>query len=194
MEQNKKLHLSFNSPGVLIFAGICLIATLLGVISHGFLTQEFFMTSHTSLLNPLTYVRFFTHVFGHSGWTHFMSNMAFILLLGPLLEEKYGTKFIWEVIAVTAVATGIVSYLLFPNIALCGASGVVFAFILLASFTNFTEGEIPLTFVLVALIYLGEQVITGLTVQDDIANFAHIIGGIVGMIFGYYMNKRTNSK
>ena len=194
MEPNKKLHISFNAPGVLTFAGICLIATVLGMISNGFITQEFFMTFHSSLLNPLTYVRFFTHVFGHSGWSHFVSNMAFILLLGPLLEEKYGAKFIWKVIAVTAVATGIFSYIVFPNIALCGASGVVFAFILLASFTDFTEGEIPLTFLLVALIYLGEQIITGLTVQDDIANFAHIIGGIVGMIFGYYMNKRTSAK
>ena len=194
MEPKKKLHISFNAPGVLVFAGICLVATVLGMISNGFLTQEFFMTYHSSLLNPLTYVRFFTHVFGHSGWGHFVSNMAFILLLGPMLEEKYGAKFLWEVIAVTAVATGVFSYIVFPNIALCGASGVVFAFILLASFTDFTEGEIPLTFLLVALIYLGEQIITGLTVQDDIANFAHNIGGNIGKIFGYYMNKRAVSK
>lgn len=194
MESKKKLHIAFNAPGILTFAGLCLIATVLGMISGGALTQALFITYHSSLLNPMTYVHFFTHVFGHSGWSHFVSNMAFILLLGPLLEERYGTKFIWEIIAVTAVATGVFSYIVFPNIALCGASGVVFAFILLASFTDFSEGEIPLTFILVALIYLGEQVITGITVQDDIANFAHIIGGIVGMTFGYLMNKRTISK
>ena len=188
----KNIHISFNAPGVLLFAGICLIVMLLSTISGGFITEKFFMTYHSSLLNPLTYVRFLTHVFGHGSWTHFMGNMAFVLLLGPLLEEKYGAKFIWQVIAITAVTTGLVSYLLFPNIALCGASGVVFAFILLSSFTSFSEGEIPLTFILVALIYLGEQVITGLTVQDDIANFSHIIGGIIGMIFGYFMNKQAN--
>lgn len=194
MEKIKKFHISFNAPGVLIFVGLCLLATVLGMISGGVITQKFFMTYHSSLLNPLTYLRLFTHVFGHSGWSHFVSNMAFILLLGPLLEEKYGAKFLWKVIAVTAVTTGIVSYIAFPNIALCGASGVVFAFILLASFTNFSEGEIPLTFILVAAIYLGEQIITGLTVQDDIANFAHIIGGIIGMLYGYWANKRSAGK
>ena len=93
----------------------------------------------------------------------------------------------------TALVTGIVNYIFFPSVALCGASGVVFSFILLSSFTGFREGEIPLTFILVAVIYIGQQIFQGITVNDNISNMAHIVGGIVGAVIGYGLNKRPRS-
>ena len=85
----------------------------------------------------------------------------------------------------------ILNYVFFWNVALCGASGVCFAFILLASFTSFREGEIPLTVILVAVIYLGQQIYEGIVVQDDISNMAHVFGGIVGGIIGFSLNKKS---
>ena len=137
------------------------------------------------------YKGFFTHVLGHSGWEHYIGNAAYILLLGPMLEEKYGSKRIFQVIVITALVTGLVNYILFWNIALCGASGVVFAFILLTSFTSFKNGEIPLTFILVAIVFLGQQVYEGVFLQDNISNLSHVIGGIIGAIVGYKLNKKA---
>lgn len=170
---------------------MCFIATLLGVISNGKITQIVFMTYHSSLTNPMTYVRFITHIFGHSGWSHFIGNASYLLLLGPMLEEKYGSKELIEVIGITAIATGLVNYIFFWNVGLCGASGVVFAFIILASFTGFKEGEIPLTFILVAAIFIGQQVYEGIALQNDISNMAHIVGGIVGSVIGYSLNRKN---
>ena len=188
---HKKLKITFNAPITLGFVMICFIATLLGVISNGRITQTLFMTYHSSLTNPMTYLRFITHIFGHSGWSHFIGNASYLLLLGPMLEEKYGSKVLLEVMCITAVVTGLVNYVFFWNVGLCGASGVVFAFIILASFTGFKEGEIPLTFILVAVIFIGQQVYEGIAVQDNISNMAHIVGGIVGAIVGYWLNKKT---
>ena len=84
----KKLKISYNSPVVLTFVFACLIALIIGFLTRGKTTELLFMTYHSSLLNPMTYVRFFTHVLGHSGWEHFISNAAYLLLLGPMLEEK----------------------------------------------------------------------------------------------------------
>jgi len=186
----KKFKIKFNSPVVLIFVFVCLAATLLGELTGGKITRLLFMTSHTSLANPLTYVRFFTHVFGHSGWEHFVGNTAYILLLGPMLEEKYGSRTLIEVIALTALITGAVNYLFFRNTGLCGASGVVFALILLSSFTGFKRGEIPLTFLLAALIYLGQQILSGVFVADNISNLSHILGGLTGAFAGYVLNRK----
>ena len=186
-----KLRITFNAPITLGFVIMCFIATLLGVISNGRITQSVFMTYHTSSTSPMTYVRFVTHIFGHSGWNHFIGNASYLLLLGPMLEEKHGSKELIEVIGITAVITGIVNYIFFWNVGLCGASGVVFAFIILASFTGFREGEIPLTFVLVAVIFIGQQVYEGIAVQNDISNMAHIVGGIVGTVLGCSLNKKS---
>ena len=187
----KRLKLRFNAPVTLSFVSICFVATLLGIASNGEITKTLFMTYHSSFLNPMTYVRFVTHVFGHVGWSHFIGNASYLLLLGPMLEEKHGSKAILEVILITAVVTGLINYFFFLNIGLCGASGVVFAFIMLASFTDFREGEIPITFILVAAIFIGQQVYEGIAVQNNISNMAHIVGGIVGAIIVYGLNVKS---
>ena len=185
----KKLRITFNAPGVLSLVAISFLATLLNYITDGASGRMLFMTYHSSLLSPLTWVRAITHIFGHADWSHLIGNMSYLLLLGPMLEEKYKSSTLAIVIVLTALATSLVNYIFFPYIALCGASGVVFAFILLSSFTSFKDGEIPLTFILVALFFLGQQVYEGITVQDNISNTAHIVGGIVGGITGYVLNK-----
>ena len=186
-----KWKVTFNSPLILGFAAICFVALLLNFITKGNSNKLLFMTYHSSLTSPMTYVRFFTYVFGHSGWQHFIGNMAYILLLGPMLEEKYGSPQILLVMAITALITALFNYIFFQNVALCGASGICFAFILLTSFTNVKMGEIPLTFILVALIYLGQQVYDGIMVQNNISNMSHIIGGIVGSVTGFLLNMKT---
>lgn len=186
-----KRKIVFNAPVTLGFVLLCFVVTLLGVLSHGRITQMLFMTYHASLKDPMTYVRFFTHIFGHAGWDHFIGNASYLLLLGPMLEEKHGSGELLEVIGITAVVTGLVNYLFFWNVGLCGASGVVFAFIILASFTGFQDGEIPLTFILVAVIFIGQQVYEGIALQDNISNMAHIVGGIVGAVTGYVLNRKS---
>ena len=88
----KKFKISYNAPITLTFVIVCFIATILGVITRAAVTRVLFMTYRDSFANPMTYLRLFTHVFGHSGWSHFIGNASYLLLLGPMLEEKYGAK------------------------------------------------------------------------------------------------------
>lgn len=184
----KKIRISFNSPLVLCFALACSAVALAGAITGESSTAKLFSTYSAPLSDPLMYLRLFTHVLGHAGFAHLVGNMAYILLLGPALEEKYGARNLLLVILVTAAITGVIHNVLFPNTILLGASGVAFAFILLTSFTEFREGEIPLTVILVAVIYLGQQIWDGITVRDNVSNISHIIGGLVGSGAGYLLN------
>ena len=184
------IRITFNAPVTLAFVFTCFAVTLIGSLTGGHITRLLFMTYRSPLLSPLTWLRLLTHVLGHSGWDHFAGNMAYILLLGPMLEEKYGSLALLRLIAITAVVTGLLNFILFPGTALCGASGVVFAFILLTSFTGFRQGEIPLTFLLVAAVYLGQQAAQGLFVRDNISNLTHIAGGLIGAAMGYVLNRR----
>ena len=186
----KKVKISFNAPVTLGIFLICFVVTIIGITTHGRSTQFLFMTYHSSLANPLTYLRFFTHIFGHDGINHFIGNATYLLLLGPLLEEKYGSMNLIKMVCVTAFITGIINYVVSPNTALCGASGIVFAVIVLSSFTGFKEGEIPLTFVLVVILFVGQQVYEGVAIRDNISQLTHVIGGAIGAFVGYRFNKR----
>lgn len=184
------MRISINSPVILVFTLICFIALILSYITNGAVNSLLFSVYRSSLFNPLTYVRLVGHIFGHADWSHFIGNITLILIIGPLLEEKYGSSNMVFIILVTALITGILNFILFPDTMLLGASGVVFTFIILSSFTNMSNGRIPLTFILVAIIYLGGQIYDGIFVKDNISNFVHIVGGIIGAGFGYVMYKK----
>ena len=188
----KKIKIKFNAPVILGIVGISFVATLLGYLTRGITSRVLFSTYRSAIWSPMTWIRAFTHIFGHADWAHFVGNMSYLLLLGPLLEEKYSSKTLAAVVAITAFSTSLVNYILFPHVMLCGASGVVFAFILLSSFTGFKQGEIPLTFILVAVFFIGQQVLEGIFVRDNISNLSHIIGGLVGGFLGYGFNVRTD--
>ena len=187
-----KFKIVINSPVILTFSAICVLALVLGKITNNNTNAMLFSVYRkgASMANPLTYLRFFGHVFGHANLEHLVGNLMMILVLGPMLEERYGGKLIALIIGITALVTGLASFILFPNIALMGASGIVFAFILLSSFTGFKDREIPLTFILVAVLYLGEQIYQGIFVDDNVSQFTHILGGITGAVIGYRLNKK----
>ena len=185
-----RLRISLNAPVTLAFVGVCLAAQLLNALTGGASNRLVFSVYRSSPGNPLTYVRSFCHVFGHADWSHLMGNMIYILLLGPMLEEKYGAKNLILVIAVTALATGVFSQLLFPRVMLLGASGVVFAFILMSSVTVREDHTIPLTFILVAVFYLGQQAVQGLFTRDSVSQSTHLIGGAVGTAAGFLLNRK----
>ena len=178
------MKIRYNAPFTLSFALLSVAVLLIDQLTNRILTSTVFAVGATmNLANPLHYLRLFLHIVGHGDWAHLMSNMAFILLLGPILEEKYGSKRLFIMVAITALVTGILNVVFFPT-GLLGASGVVFMMILLVSFTNIRRGEIPLTFILVVLLYLTQEIIR-MFQTDQISQFAHIIGGLCGSIFGF---------
>ncbi len=179
----------FNSPVVLGFAFISACALAAGYLTHGQSNILLFSVYKGSFKDPLFYVRLFTHVFGHANISHYSNNMILLLLVGPLLEEKYGSGRLAGIMAAVALITGIVHILLPGNSALLGASGIVFAFILLSSVTGSGKG-IPLTTVIVAVIYITQQVYDGVTAADNISQLTHIIGGTIGAVYGLTMKRK----
>lgn len=185
----RHIKISFNSPAILGFTAACTLSFMLNAVTNGRANSMFFSVYRSSLLSPAAWFRFIGHVFGHAGWEHFIGNTMMILAVGPLLEEKYGTRDMACVIGATALVTGIVHFVFFPGVMLLGASGVAFSLILLSSFTNIKDMMVPATFLLVAAVYIGEQIFQGLFVQDNVSSLTHIIGGAVGAGLGHAMNK-----
>lgn len=161
-----------------LLPGAHLIARFFTVPPHGYFNFS----------SPVEYLLLFTFVLGHAGWAHLIGNFSFILLLGPILEEKYGSLSILLMTLVTAFVTGLINVLFLPT-GLLGASGIAFMMILLISFTNIRSGEIPLTFILIVLIYVLQQVIAAFR-PDQISQMAHLVGGFFGSLFGFVLPAR----
>ena len=175
--------LDFNAPIILSFALICVTVQAINEYSHDSLEHLFSIGGHFNYKVALEYPRLFLHPIGHAGWDHLFNNMLFILLLGPITEEKYGSQRLLFMILITALLTAVLNILFFKT-GLHGASGIVFMLIMLVSFANFRNGKIPITFILILVLFVGKEVIESIK-DDNISQFAHIIGGLCGSFFGF---------
>ena len=137
---------------------------------------------------------YYAYILGH-GKKHLAQilNMLLFLVVAPPLEERYGSRTLLSGILMTALVSGILQCVLFPTSALLGASGIVFMLIMLSSLAGSKNGGIPITFILVGILYLGQQVYSILFIQDNVANFMHIVGGVCGTAFGFYYGPKRRT-
>lgn len=188
--KHRSFRLQYNAPVTLTFFFLSLAVLLLDQATGGWTTLNLFCVYRSPLTDPLFYVRLFGHVLGHADWNHFLNNMLLLLVIGPPMEEKYGSRPLLLGFLATALISGVLQCILFPGAALLGASGIVFMLIMLSSLAGMRSGSIPLTLLLVAALYLGQQVYAMLFVRDQVANFMHIIGGLCGTGFGFTARRR----
>ena len=192
--KNPFRRIQYNAPFTLTFAIISLAVLGLDRLTDGVSTIRFFSVYSAPLTDPLTYFRFFGHILGHVSLQHYAGNFLILLMVGPLLEEKYGSGLLAVMTAVTALVTGILFVVLTKGALLLGASGIVFMLILLSSFANLQQGRFPLTLVAALVVYLGQEIYTGITRDDNISQLAHIIGGLCGVLFGFFISKLAKKK
>ena len=179
-----KIRITYNAPVVLTFT---LAAVVVFCVTRLATPLQSWFEAWPNLDGIRGYVGLFSHILGHASWEHLLGNFMLILLLGPILEERHGSGPLLLMILLTALITGVANIVL-SNAGLMGASGIVFMMILLASMANVKGGEIPLTFIAVAIIYLGGEVIHSFR-NDNISQLAHLVGGAAGAAFGFMTAK-----
>ncbi len=179
-------YLQYNSIVILTLFFLSLGVLILNKITNNKANKYIFSTYRNSIFNPLTYIRLLTHILGHSNWTHFRNNFLTILLIGPLVEEKYGSYNLLIMILITSLVTGILHNIL-SNKVLLGASGIAFMLIILSTFVNIQSGKIPITLLLIFIFYIVDEIKDGLFKKDNVSHLGHLIGAICGCIYGFYI-------
>ena len=178
------MKITFNAPFILTFTLIAVLVLALTMLTAG----NFRVFALNGAFNPAdwkAYMGLITYPLMHSNLTHLTANFGIILLLGPILERKYGWKKLLGLCAGTTLVIGIVHILLSDQY-LIGASGLVFLFIVLASLVDSSGKEIPVTFLLVAALFLGDEIVSAFK-DDHISQLAHICGGLMGIFYRYVM-------
>ncbi len=179
------MSIKYNSILILTYFFISFLALLLNYISRGKTNDLFFSSYRSSLINPLTYVRLVTHSIGHNDWNHFVNNFLYILLIGPMIEEKYGTINLLKMMLLTSLIIGIFNFI-FSKKGILGASGIVYMLITLSSAVNLESGKIPLTLILVCLFYVINEIVNVILKKDNVSHISHFIGALCGIIFVFY--------
>lgn len=179
-------YFSYNSVVVLSYFFICLLVLILNTITRD-RVNRFLVFRRSSLLNPMTYIRLFASGLCHKDWAHFRNNFITILLIGPLLEEKYGSINLLYMLSITTFVSSLVHLFIYDGGAI-GASDNVYMLIVLCSIVNISDGKIPITLILIVLFYIVDEIIKQFSnKKDNISHDSHLVGAICGFIYGYFI-------
>lgn len=179
------MNIQYNSILILSYFFICFLALILNWITKNNSNRLLFSSYRNSLLSPLTYVRLVTHSIGHSNWSHFMNNFLYILLIGPMIEEKFGTISLLKMMIITSFVIGVFNFI-FSKRGIIGASGIVYMLITLSSAVNLESGKIPLSLILVCLFFVINEIISSIFKKDNVSHISHFIGAVCGIVFVFY--------
>ena len=185
------LKIRYNAPLTLTLSLVCAVVLLLDLYLGTELRLSYFAVPGKGGFfwdDKSRYYQLFSHIVGHKDWNHLISNFTYILLLGPILEERFGSFRLAVMILVTALVTGLINVNYYES-TLMGASGIVFMMIILISIVNIRRHEIPLTMILMAVLYLAREVLN-LFAPDSVSQISHISGGISGMVLGFVVPPR----
>jgi len=176
------MRITFNAPFTLTFTILAALVLTFALLTNS--NQELLVLHGDFTTNVWqSYIGIFLYPLKHANVQHLAGNFGIILLLCPILERKFGWKKLLGMCAATTVVIAILHIIISDN-NLIGASGLVFMFIVLSSLIDSKGKEIPLTFILVAVLFLGQEII-GVFRHDAISQMAHICGGAMGIGFRY---------
>lgn len=203
---NKKsffgLKFIYDAPATLSFAFICIFLFLLdSLLLKGLLSQKFLLSPTTASGNmafmasdPLSYLRLVLYSFGAASASTLICNMIFILLLGPSMEERYGTLVIAIMMAVCILFSGVLTAC-FSKTPLTGSSAVIFMMIFLNSFVSLSKKKIPVSFLAVFFLFIFREIfeLNDASVTDGIKIIINIAGGLCGSLFAFLTSPKAKS-
>lgn len=194
----KKINIDIDAPVTITFVIVSVLLFLIdSFITKGKWTLAF-MSSPTnagdlafSFSKVSSYFRLLCYSFSAASWDILITNLLFILLLGPAMEERYGIVVIGIMMAVSTLFAGVLNSC-FCAESMKGCTAIVFMMIFLNSFMSFSKKKIPLSFVLIFVLFIVREVFVK-NPNGVVGIFIGIAGGLCGSLFAFLVSPKAKS-
>ena len=197
MKKKLKLKFEYDSPVMLTFAFITLIIFILDTfVFKGKLKDVWLITpTATGGQFPFAFsdfrsiIRLFIHVFGYDQSSVLVCNLIFILLLGPQMEDRYGSVIIGIMIFVSALFSGVLNACFCTN-AVSGSEPVVFMLILLWTMMQLSRSKISASAIAVIALFITMLVFR--KNPNGVVGVAVVAaGGLCGSLFAFLASPKA---
>ena len=194
---NFNLKFSYDAPVTISFVLICVVLFLLNsLVFKGMLVKNLFSSPTTVagtlpfiISQPMSYLRLLFYIFGANEPSVLITNLILIILLGPAMEERYGSVIIGIMIFVSALFAGVLNSC-FCTKSLVGAVPVICMMIFLNAFISFSKKKIPLSFIVVIALFFVLQIFNG---EGIVYIFISIAGGLCGSLFAFLTSSKVKT-
>ena len=202
---NLNIKVAYDAPVTLSFVIVCTIIFLLNLLlaksgkAEGLQSLLASPTNQGGVLpfipsSPVSYLRLLFYIFGAGGKavsaSVMFTNLILIMLLGPAMEERYGSVIIGIMIFVSALFSGVLNAC-FCETSLVGAVPLVSMMIFLNAFMSFSKKKFPLSFGVVMVLFIVLQSVSGLGAVKIIICIA---GGLCGSLFAFLTSPKMKAE
>ena len=195
----KKLKLKFvyDAPVMLTFALAVLVIFVLDTFVVKGKLAEKWLLSPTSAEGSLPFAfsdftsifRLFLHVLGGRDIPFLICNLIFILLLGPEMEERYGSVIIGIMIFVAALFSGVLNAC-FCKIPVSGSEPVVFMLILRCAMMHLSRSTVSAS-ALVVIILFAVMLVLRKNPNGVVGVVITLAGGLCGSLFAFLTSPKA---
>lgn len=208
MSRKNSLKPVLDSPAVIFFVSASIAVYLLDALFFkGSLAEKMFVCRGAKaavpfdFASPMDYVRMIFNSLGCLSWNSFFTNLIFVLLLGPALEEKYGSAMIALMLFITSLVGGVLTASL-SSCNLAGPSGIIFMLIILESLGAFMKRQVSVSWIFIFVLYLSLEFYSNSPkqkagfpefLQSEIPVFIHLASGICGSLFGFFVAPKNRT-
>lgn len=205
MAKKNSLKFIFDSPVVLVFSVVSAVIFISDLILKLNLSEKIFECPGAKSVpafdfkSALSYVKLVIYPFGGENSTSFFLNIGFILLLGPVLEERYGSIMLALMIFITSLVGGVLTACV-STFGIYGCGGIVFMMIILSVLSVFIKKQLPVSWIFIFTLYLAfslfsRKKISGFMpfMQNNVPVFIQLASGICGSLFGFFVCPKKRS-
>ncbi|MGM5488910.1 MAG: rhomboid family intramembrane serine protease, partial [Nanobdellota archaeon] len=159
-------------------------------------TELLWLESSRVLMNPWILV---TSMFLHAGITHIFFNMFVLLMFGPLIEQRIGTRRFYYLYFMAGIIAAIAFVVTPFGMRAVGASGAIMGILgmtimLLPHLQVLFFFVIPMSLRTAGIIIAAVDILGLLGVgPGGIANVSHLAGLACGLAYGYYLKQKKHA-
>lgn len=139
-----------------------------------------------------SYWQFVTYMFTHGSISHLLFNMLSLYIFGTAVERRVGSKEFLLYYMLTGTLCGLASYGVYylanTNVVLLGASGAIYALLMLFSVLYpraviYVFGIIPVPAPVLIILYFVIELFSGMMSFDGVAHMTHLFGLVFGLLY-----------
>jgi rhomboid protease GluP len=174
----------------IVLASINIIVYLVVNVYLGEIWLTQFAQQPYSILHFGQYYRLFTAMFVHADLMHLLSNMLALVIFGLLVENRYSILQYLFIYFISGLIGNVVSLFILPEFTFSlGASGCIFG-VMAAYYVSFTAYDKRM--ILYAIV--SSALMVAMSIGADINSWAHIIGAVGGLLFGFIFTQYNKRK
>jgi membrane associated rhomboid family serine protease len=197
----RKINLKFvyDAPVTLSFIIIALLFFIISLIAPKAGIQELLVAPSASgaakfsFTNIKSILGLFLYIFNGKDRLLLFTNLLFVALIGPSMEERYGSFIIGIMMFVSGIFAGVLNAC-FCKDPMYGCSSIVFMLVLLNALMNFSKNKITGTALSMLILFILREAFIENHPNKALGVIIVLAGGLCGSLFAFLTSPKARSE